>query len=72
MPEGRINVQTTGLFGVPEPAFEGHRCGKCMNPYTGGREDCSNNKTVRASQTVPYLPPVIEGHTFFADDGPVT
>lgn len=28
----------------PAPEPPQHRCGKCRNPWTGGREDCPNNR----------------------------
>lgn len=71
MPEGRINVQTTGLFGVPEKSHKTD-CPQSNNPFGHSREcPCDWWARERASQTVPYLPPMGEMHTFYEDDGPV-
>lgn len=28
----------------PAPEPQPHACGRCRNPWTGGREDCPNNR----------------------------
>ena len=72
MAEGRINVQTTGLFGVPEKSHK-TTCKNSNNPHGHSREcPCDWVARERASQTVPYLQPMGEMHTFYEDDGPVT
>lgn len=34
------------VSGASDPERK-HHCGACMNPFTGGREDCRNNKEAR-------------------------
>jgi hypothetical protein len=40
----RVEAEYLAFVMRNEPEPRPHACGRCRNPYTGGREDCPNNR----------------------------
>lgn len=43
------DLRGAGVYGYPTYR-EGHRCGKCANPFTGGNPDCVNAREEKTTE----------------------